>query len=39
MFTFEKFLKEKRITEEEFDSYPEYKQELYYAEYERRKWK
>ena len=38
-FCFMAFLKEQKITLDEFYDYPEEKQELLCAEYERRKWK
>jgi hypothetical protein len=38
-FLFETFLKQCKISEEEFNNFPEYKQELIRAEFEQRKWK
>ena len=38
-FLFETFLKQCKISEEEFDNFPEEKQELIRAEFEQRKWK
>ena len=38
-FCFDAFLKEKKISLDEFYELPEYKQEELRAEYERRKWK
>jgi hypothetical protein len=38
-FCFDAFLREQKITLDEFYNYPEEKQQLYYAEYEQRKWK
>lgn len=38
-FCFDAFLKERKMSLDEFYNYPEEKQEMIYAEYERRKWK
>ena len=38
-FCFDAYLKEQKITQDEFYNYPEEKQEMIYAEYESRKWK